>query len=187
MKSKRRALALTVGALVLLGVGSTAAITVEEEPPAPTWVNADGTADLSAIPFEAAELLSDGRPNDNSAFESSVTSLPDGDTNPPGVTASDDPEDDSSEILEWEIPEPTCATQVSSGTGGSVSANICKITGQTAVNGALKDTASDGKCVTVRITVGITSKSWSACDGQTVKLDTGYLDGTGAQYAWSLR
>ncbi|WP_330457685.1 hypothetical protein OIB37_12645 [Streptomyces sp. NBC_00820] len=197
----KRTRAFFVGGLtaITLIAGTAVAIATTadgEEPPPdapPSWVLSDGTIDPSAIPQEAPEVLSDGRPNDNAVLGPQIPSEPlsTSGTNPPDVVSSDpDPADDDeegTELLEWETPESTCGWATQTPAGGKLVVDVCSRTSQRAVNGNLQDTvATDGKCITAAISIGTYSRSWKACDGTTVKLDTGYRDGTAVSYRFSV-
>ncbi|MFI0230808.1 hypothetical protein [Streptomyces sp. NPDC017086] len=196
-----RAKAFFVGGLaaVTLVAGTAAAIattTVEEEPPPdapPSWVMPDGSVDPSAIPQEAPEILSDGRPNDNQILGPQIPNEPlsTSGTNPPGVISSDpDPADgyeEGTELLESELPEATCGWVTQTPTGGKLVVDVCSLDSQRAANGKLQDTvATDGKCINATISIGTYSRVWKACDGKTVPLDTGYRDGTVVRYTFSV-
>lgn len=196
-----RAKAFFVGGLAAITLVAGTVMTIataadeDETPPdaPPSWVLSDGSIDPSGIPQEAPEILSDGRPNDNGVSGPQVPSEPLSTSveNPPDVISSDpDPADDDeegTELLEWDEPEATCASVTQSPTGGRLVANVCSTSAQRAVNGKIQDTvATDNKCLTATILIGTYSRSWKACDGKTVLLDTGYQDGAAVIYRFSV-
>ncbi|MCW8384639.1 hypothetical protein [Streptomyces justiciae] len=176
--------------LALVGGGATLAVAGSDEdvpPPAPAWVGASGAVDTSALPTEAPELLPDGRPNinalnsDNGDDSTTVDNLP-------GTEPSDRPtvegEPDTQE-LGWELPQPTCEYKPYTGTTFRTSVNHCsREDGTFAVNGSLQDSVADGKCTSMTVYIGSYTRTWKVCDGQTVRMDTGFQTGTSAVWAY---
>nr|WP_248297057.1 hypothetical protein [Streptomyces sp. S1D4-11] len=200
-RSMHRAKAFFVGGLAAITLVAGTVMTIataadEDETPTdapPSWVLPDGSIDPSGIPQEAAEVLSDGRPNDNGVSGPQIPSEPLSTSveNPPGVISSDpDPADDDeegTELLEWDEPEATCASVGKIYAGARFAARACSTSAQQAVNGKVQDTvATDDKCLTVTILIGTYSRSWKACDGKTVSLDTGYQDGAAVIYRYTV-
>ncbi|MGW0757589.1 hypothetical protein ACWD1Y_14035 [Streptomyces sp. NPDC002814] len=158
-------------------------------PPTPAWVGASGAVDTSKLLTEAPELLPDGRPNINSL---SVDDSGDNSTtvdNLPGTESSDRPvaegEPDTEELA-WELPEPTCEYKPHTGATFRTSVNHCaREDGTFAVNGTLQDTVTDSKCTSMTVFIGSYTRTWKVCDGQSIRMDTGFQTGTSA--AWGYR
>ncbi|MFG2940077.1 hypothetical protein [Streptomyces sp. NPDC048282] len=181
---------------LIAGAATAIATTTDDEEPLPdappSWVLPDGSVDTTAIPREAAEILTDGRPNSSGALGPQIPDTPvsTSGTNPPDVISSDpDPADDDeegTELLEWEVPTVTCGGVIKAPTGGKLVIRECARGAERAADGSVQDTVADGKCITATIRIGTYSRAWKACDGQTVKLDTGFREGAVIGYSYQV-